>query len=92
MVAMQTLIVALVVAASTCYATWKLMPAAARRWLAAWVLRVSPGKPGLITSALRRAASASAGCGCDGCEHAKPPAGAARTDIKPVQFHPRQRR
>ncbi len=87
----QTLIVSMMVAAATAYATWTLMPAAGRRRLATALLKLPiPEAPARM---LRRAAQATAGCGCDGCDHApaksaQPASGAA----KPITFHPRVRR
>ena len=81
---MQELIVALIVAACTGYAVWTLMPSALRRALAQRLLR---GRwPAPIARRLQRAATASAGCGCDaGCEAKKPAPSAAQ----PIHFHRR---
>ena len=58
---MQTVLTALLVAACSGYAAWKLMPDALRRKLAAWVGRPLP------------AASGGCGSGCDGCGSNPPP-------------------
>jgi hypothetical protein len=93
--AMQTLVVPLLVIGCGCYAVWKLMPSAARRALAASALKL-PHLPSRVESALRQAAKAEAGCGCDGCDRAdrKPAANvaAAAPATQPIRFHPRSRR
>jgi hypothetical protein len=68
---MQNLIVALIVAGCTGYAAWVLMPSALRRTLAQRALRWP--WPAAVAARLRRAATASTGCSCDGCD-AKPQA------------------
>lgn len=85
---MQTLIVALLVVACVVYASWTLMPAAARRALARSLLKLAP--PEALAAKLRRAATASAGCGCDGCDHA-PAKAAPKTAPQVVTFHRRAR-
>ena len=104
---MQGLIVALVVVACTVYAVWTLMPGAARRSLAGSMLKIvllngrQIGGESRLTVKLRRAAQASSGCACDGCDRApktartaapetNPAAGAS--DLKVITFHPRVRR
>jgi hypothetical protein len=83
---MQILIVALLVVGSALFAAWTLMPAAARRALAIALLKLP--LPAFATARLRRAATLSSGCGCDGCDHA--PAKAAAHDApQVVRFHPR---
>jgi len=85
----QGLVVALIVGACTAFAVWKLMPSAARRWIATAALRWP--LPAVVSSPLRRAAQArSGGCACDGCDLGapKPPA----TTTQPLVFHPRPRR
>lgn len=81
---MQELTVALIVAACTGYAAWTLMPSALRRTLAQ---RLQHGPwPAPVARRLRRAATASAGCGCDaGCDLKKPAPPAAQ----PIRFHRR---
>ena len=83
---MQTLIVALLVAGCSVYAAWVLMPAAARRGIASSLLKLS--LPQALAAKMRKAATASSGCGCDGCDHA--PAKAAPTAPQVVTFHPRR--
>lgn len=92
---LQSLIVALLVPSCAAYATWKLMPSAARRSLAAAMLRMRH-LPRPLEAGLRRAAQAASGCGCDGCDHAqkmsakKTPAENAPAQ-QPIRFHPRPR-
>jgi hypothetical protein len=85
---MQVLIVALLVAGCSVYAAWTLMPAAARRTLAISMLKLP--LPGAFAARMRKAATVSSGCGCDGCDHA--PAKAAPKAQQVVTFHPRPRR
>ena len=87
---LQNLIVALLVPSCAAYAAWKLMPLAARRSLAAAMLRMRH-LPRPLEAGLRRAAQAASGCGCDGCDHApKTPAEKAPAQ-QPIRFHPRPR-
>jgi hypothetical protein len=92
---LQNLIVALLVPGCALYAAWKLMPSAARRSLAAAVLRL-PHLPRPLESTLRTTAQAASGCGCHGCDHAdKKPAVKAADAAQapqPITFHPRSRR
>ncbi len=83
---MQTLIVALLVVACSVYAAWTLMPAAARRGIASALLKLP--LPGAFAAKMRRAATVSSGCGCDGCDHA--PAKAAPQAPQVVTFHRRR--
>ena len=93
---MQTLIVALLVTGCAIYAAWTLMPAAARRAVALALLKLP--LPDGVAAKMRRAATASSGCGCDGCDRAPkkaPPGspadrGASQPQI--VTFHPRPKR
>jgi len=82
----QSLIVALLVTGCSAYAVWTLMPAAPRRVLAGWVLKLP--LPALLAAPFERAARAASGCGCDGCDRSelkpKPPSAA-----QPLTFHPR---
>ena len=108
---MQGLIVALVVIACTAYAVWTLMPGAARRSLAGSMLKVAllnerrnkgqnghqNGSESRLTLKLRKAAQATSGCACDGCDRA--PKTASQTPLmsgadnaKVITFHPRVRR
>lgn len=82
----QSLIVALIVAGSATYAVWTLMPSAARRVLAAWMLKLP--LPGRLAAPFERAARAASGCGCDGCDRSelKPKSSAT---AQPLTFHPR---
>ena len=112
---MQGLIVALVVIACTAYAVWTLMPGAARRSLAGSMLKVvllngrqngrrsghQSGSESRLIVKLRKAAQATSGCACDGCDRAPktvshlaskttPTANAGA--FKVITFHPRVRR
>lgn len=90
---MQTLIVALLVVGCATYATWTLMPAAMRRVIASSLLKLP--LPKTFAATMRRAATVSSGCGCDGCDHApaksaqKPARNAAPNAPQVVTFHPR---
>ena len=83
---MQTLIVVLLVCGCSAYAVWALMPSAARRSLAAAMLRV-PHLPRAVEMRLRRSAKAAPGCGCDGCDQAP----AKTTAPQPITIHRRAR-
>ena len=85
----QSLIVALIVTACGAYAVWTLMPSAARRVVAGWMLRLPLPKG--LAAPVERAARAASGCGCDGCDRSelKPKAAAAPNAAKPLTFHPR---
>lgn len=84
---MQQLVVGLLVVLCSVYALWSLMPAALRRPLAGWLLRMPGiGQGGPLAGLLRRAAAVPNACGCDGCD-AKP-AAPARTDAAvPIRIH-----
>ncbi|HEY4068195.1 MAG TPA: hypothetical protein VGM74_14950 [Burkholderiaceae bacterium] len=86
---MQTLIVALVVAACSVYAAWTLMPAAARRALATAMLKLPLPAPFALK--MRKAATLSSGCGCDGCDSA-PVKSTGPKAPQVVNFHPRIKR
>ena len=87
---MQTLIVALLVTGCFVYAAWTLMPAVARRAIALSLLKLP--LPGVFAQKMRRAATVSSGCGCDGCDHAPAKASAPKQQPQVVTFHPRARR
>ena len=104
---MQTLIVALVVIACTAYAVWTLMPGAARRSLAGSMLKLAllnerrnkrqngpqNGGESRLTVKLRKAAQATSGCACDGCDRApKTAPTSVATEPRVITFHPRVRR
>lgn len=80
----QSLIVALLVLLCAGYALWTLMPAAARRALAARLLRWP--LPSLLARPLEKARRGFGGCACDGCE-ANPTAKSATT----ITLHRRPR-
>ena len=85
----QSLIVALLVTACSSYAVWTLMPSAARRTLAGWILKLP--LPALLAAPFERAARAASGCGCDGCDRSelKPKPAAEANTARPLTFHPR---
>ena len=85
---MQTLIVAMLVIGCTAYAAWTLMPAAARRAVAASLLKLP--LPNTLAAKVRKAATVSSGCGCDGCDRA--PVKTAPKAQQVVTFHPRSPR
>ncbi|HWI11996.1 MAG TPA: hypothetical protein VNU48_11760 [Burkholderiaceae bacterium] len=85
---LQNLIVALLVAGCAVYAAWALMPAAARRGIAGSLLKLP--LPAAFERKMRKAATVSSGCGCDGCDHA--PAKTARAKSQVVTFHHRPTR
>lgn len=100
---MQTLIVALVVIACTAYAVWTLMPGAARRSLAGSMLKIAllkerqkesqNGVESRLTVKLRKAAQATSGCACDGCDRAPKTSPTSDSNgSKVMTFHPRVRR
>ncbi len=81
----QIIVVALIVAACTSYAAWTLMPATLRRWLAIRLLGLP--LPDRIVSALRKGATVSSGCACDGCDQGA--AKKAAPAVQPIRFQPR---
>jgi hypothetical protein len=88
---LQSFIVALIVIGCSAYAAWTLMPAVARRGLARQLLRIH--WPAAMTARLQRAARASSGCGCDGCD-ASPSAAAPRggdAGVHKIVLHRRTR-
>ena len=69
----QAAFVTVIVLASAVYATWSLLPAAARRSIALTLLKQP--LPAFAARFMRRHADAASGCGCDGCDRnvATPP-------------------
>ena len=89
-VSAQWLVVALVVVASTAYATWTLMPAALRRGLAAVLLKLP--LPATIASRLRAVATSASSCGCSGCDRNPLPRTSPdpkAADARPITLHRR---
>lgn len=86
----QTFAVAVLVAASFAYAAWTLMPQRLRAACAKQLLRL-PLPTGLRARMLA-ASTASAGCGCSGCEKAPPAVtgGVLTAKAQPLVFHPRK--
>ena len=94
---LQSLLVLVLVAGSFVYATWALLPQAARRGVAQGLLRWP--LPRIVAGHLQRAARAQAGCSCSGCDRAPAksmpnvgPIQAHAAQPQPVHFHPRQHR
>ena len=85
---MQSLIVAVLVAACSGYALWTLMPSVARRALASAMLRI-PHLPTGIETRLKKTAQAASGCGCDGCDRSDKKAAEKTPAAQPITFHPR---
>ncbi len=81
----QSLIVAILVAACSLYAAWTLMPAAARRGIARALLKLR--LPAAVASRLQRQLEPSTGCACDGCDAGSKKPGAS--DPQPIRIHPR---
>jgi hypothetical protein len=67
----QTLLVALLVAACALYALWALLPAGVRRPIARALLRLHWPEP--LAARLQRHTVEPSGCGCDGCDQAAKP-------------------
>ena len=88
----QTLTVALIVVACAAYAAWSLLPAGARRRIAASALRLP--LPARLARRVGAAAQAASGCGCDGCDRSalKPSRQPEQASVHTVTFHPRARR
>ena len=92
---LQSLIVALLVFGCTAFAAWSLLPGAARRGVAAFLLRLPVRRPSRLDGFLRRHAEPSNACGCDGCDRselkpkAQAPAQAQAQAQSVVRFHPR---
>ena len=83
--ALQSLIVALLVAGCGVYAAWSLMPAVLRRRAASALLRWP--LPGFVAAPLRRAVQSAGAHGCSGCDAATPVHGA-----RAVHVHRRKER
>ena len=85
----QGFLVAVIVLGCSAYAAWTLMPRAARRALAAALMKLP--LPQACLQWLARAAQPSNSCGCDGCDRSElAPKLAAKPAV--VTFHPRLRR
>ena len=83
----QTLIVSLLVSLCSVYAAWTLMPAAARRALATWLLGFNLPQP--LAKPLAKAAAPGTACGCSGCDRAAP--AVASKAVYTVQIHRRSK-
>jgi hypothetical protein len=86
MLTAQGFLVALIVAGCCIYAAWTLMPTTLRRSVARRLQKVP--LPALLARKVTRAANASTGCGCDGCDRSEVKPAAA----KPITFHRQARR
>ena len=88
---LQTLVALLLVVGCAAYATWTLLPAAARRGIAVALLQRP--LPGFAARFLQRHAQAASGCGCDGCDRnvAAAPSPRPPAEGAPLVFHPRRR-
>jgi hypothetical protein len=86
---LQILIVAVVVLLSFVYAVWKLLPAAARKWIARALL--ARPIPAFAANVLRPYAADAGACGCDGCDRSGKAAPVASSP-QPLVFHPRRQR
>lgn len=84
----QLLVVMLLVLCCSLYAAWVLMPSVARRIVAQGLLHLPLGRR--LKSPLLRAASASSGCDCSGCD--KVVDVKRKADAQPIRFHPRPKR
>lgn len=88
---MQSLVVAVIVIACVIYASWTLMPKAARERVAS-VLLQRP-LPDALAEFLRKQATAASGCACDGCDKAAGKSttvavAAATPAVQTIRFHP----
>ncbi|MBS0444437.1 MAG: hypothetical protein JSR59_00670 [Proteobacteria bacterium] len=84
---LQGLFVALIVAGCCVYAAWTLMPSAARRTLAGALSKLTLPAP--VARRMAKAATASTGCGCDGCDRSEVTRPAMPAGTRPVAFHRR---
>ncbi len=82
---LQSILVALIVAACAVSVAWTLMPSAARRQIALRLLAHRLPEP--LAARLRRHAQAVSGCACDGCD--KGTAKVAPPAVQAIRFHPR---
>ena len=81
----QTIVAALIVVPSTGYAAWSVMPVSWRAGLARGALRAAMPWPASTKAWLLKAAAGRAGCGCNGCDHAKPATASAGRRVIPIQ-------
>ena len=84
---LQSLVVTLLVIGCTTFAAWSLLPAAARRGVAAFVLQLPVALPGRLAGFLRRHTEAANACGCDGCDRSELKQATPATTV--VHFHAR---
>ena len=84
----QLLVVGLLVSGCSLYATWVLMPTAARRFVAQQLLRLPLART--LKAPLARAAAASSGCDCSGCD--KVVDMKRQGKVQPIHFHARPKR
>ncbi len=88
MVTAQGIVVAMLVIGCCVYAAWTLMPGAARRTLATALLRLPLPAP--LARRFGKAAAASSGCGCDGCDRSELKAAPKAAAPQTITFHPRR--
>jgi len=91
---LQSLTVALLVAISFAYAAWTLMPQVLRAALARGLLRLP--LPAFARQRVVKAAVASPGCACAGCDKAPVAAqgagsGKLSAEAQPIVFHHRKK-
>ena len=84
----QMVIVILLVTFCTLYAVWVLMPVVARRFVARQLIRLPLGQT--LKAPLVRAAVASTGCDCSGCD--KVVDVKSKGEAQPIRFHPLPKR
>ena len=85
---LQLLVVALIVAGCTLYATWTLMPAAWRAATALALLKLP--LPTGAAAFLRKHSVVASGCACDGCDKSALKAPPPR--VHTITLHPRPRK
>jgi hypothetical protein len=84
----QLVVVGLLVSGCSLYAVWVLMPTAARRFMAQQLLRLPLART--LKAPLVRAAAASSGCDCSGCD--KVVDVKRKGEAQPIRFHARPKR
>jgi hypothetical protein len=84
----QLMIVILLVTFCTLYAVWVLMPVVARRYVAQQLIRLPLGQT--LKAPLVRAAAASSGCDCSGCDKVVDVKN--KGEAQPLRFHARPKR
>ena len=85
---LQSLVVAVIVAACAVYAAWTLMPAAWRRTTALALLELPV--PAEAAALLRKHSTKPTGCACDGCDKSATKAPPPR--VQTIMVYPRLRK